>query len=66
MLLHRQLLNLHAASGFLACTRVGLGVGLRQVLKIQPRVNLRGGNVGMPQLLLHGAQIAAGLLHMAG
>ena len=41
-------------------------VRLRQVLKIQARVQLRGGDVGVTQQLLHTAQILAGLQHVAG
>ncbi len=38
----------------------------RQVLKIQVRVDLRGGNVGMPQKFLNAAQIRAGFEQMGG
>ena len=41
-------------------------VGLGQMLKVQPRVDLRGADVGVPQQLLHRPQVAAGLQHMAG
>ena len=41
-------------------------VRLGQVLEIQPRVDLCGGDVGVAQQLLHGAQVAAGLQQMAG
>ena len=46
--------------------RVGVFIGLGQMLKIQPRIDLRGGNAGVAQQLLHGPQITAGLQHMAG
>jgi ABC-type nitrate/sulfonate/bicarbonate transport system substrate-binding protein len=39
---------------------------LGQMLEVQPRVDLRGGDVGMAQQFLHGAQVAAGLQHVAG
>src|SRR6185436_5882489 len=41
-------------------------VSLRQVLEVQVRVNLRRGNAGMPQHLLHRAQVAARLQHVRG
>ena len=41
-------------------------IRLGQVLKIQPRVDLRGGDVGVAQELLHGAQVAAALQYVAG
>jgi hypothetical protein len=40
-------------------------INLRQPLKIQMGINLRGRNLGMAQQLLHGTQIATGLQHMA-
>ena len=45
---------------------MGSIIGLGQVLKIQPRVHLRGGDVGVAQQLLHGPQVAAGLQQVAG
>ena len=41
-------------------------VGLGQVLKVQPGVDLCGGDVGVAQQLLHRAQITTALQHMAG
>ena len=41
-------------------------VGLGQMLKIQPRVNLRRADVGVTKQLLHSAQILARLQQMAG
>ena len=46
--------------------RVGRVVDLGQVLKIQAGVDLRGADAGVAQELLHGAQVATGLQHMAG
>ncbi len=41
-------------------------IDLGEMLKIQMRVHLRRADVGMPQHFLHGAQVAAGLQHVAG
>ncbi len=41
-------------------------IRLRQVLKVQPRVHLGGGDVGVAQKLLHPAQILTGLQEVAG
>ena len=41
-------------------------VSFGKVLKVEPRVDLRGGDAGMPQKLLHRPQITAGLQQMAG
>ena len=41
-------------------------VNLRQMLEIQMRVDLGRADVGMPQQLLYGAQIAAGLQQVTG
>ena len=45
---------------------MGLVVHLGQMLKVQPRIDLGGGDAGVAQQLLHGAQVAAGLQQMAG
>ena len=37
-----------------------------QVLKVQMRINLGGGDVGMAQQFLYGTQILAGLKQVAG
>ena len=37
-----------------------------QMLEIEPRVDLCRADIGVPEQLLHTAQIAAGLQHMAG
>jgi sulfate adenylyltransferase large subunit len=41
-------------------------VDLRQVLKIQMRIDLRRGDAGVAEHFLHRAQVAGGLQHMAG
>ena len=41
-------------------------VGFGEVLKVRSRVDLRGGDVGVAQQLLHATQVLAGLQHMAG
>ena len=41
-------------------------VDLGQVLEIQVRVDLRGGDVGMAEQFLHAAQVAGGFQHVAG
>jgi hypothetical protein len=46
--------------------RVRRVIGLGQVLEVQPRVDLRGGDVGVAQQFLHRPQVAAGLQHVAG
>lgn len=46
--------------------RMGRIISLGQVLKIKPGVNLGRADLGMPQQLLNGTQIPAGLQHMAG
>ena len=38
-------------------TRMGTVVNRGQVLEVQMSVNLRGGDVGMAEQLLHGAQV---------
>ena len=43
-----------------------LVVNLRQMLKVQPCVDLCGGDAGVAQQFLHRTQITAGLQHMAG
>ena len=45
---------------------MGCVISLGKVLKIEPRVDLRGSDAGMPQKLLHRPQITAGLQQMAG
>ena len=46
--------------------RVGGIIDLGEVLEIQVGVYLRGTDVGMAEQLLHGAQVAGGLQHVAG
>ncbi|NHH99218.1 hypothetical protein OJHNALOF_00208 [Oceanimonas sp. MB9] len=46
--------------------RVGLIIGVGQMLKIEVGVDLGGGQIGMAQQFLHRAQVAAGLQHMGG
>ena len=46
--------------------RVRRVIGFGEVLKVQPCVDLGGADVGVAQQLLHAAQVAAGLQHMAG
>ena len=41
-------------------------VHLRQMLEIQMRIDLRGGDVGVAEQFLHGAQVAGGFQHVAG
>ena len=41
-------------------------VSLGQMLEIEPRIDLGSADVGVAQQLLYGAQITAGLQHMAG
>lgn len=45
---------------------MGLVVDFRQMLKIQMGIDLRGRDAGMPQQLLHGAQITRGLQQVTG
>ena len=44
---------------------MGRVVHLGQVLEVEPRIDLRGGDVGVAQQLLHGAQVAARLQQVA-
>ena len=44
---------------------MGCIIGLGQVLKVEPGVNLRGADVGMTQQLLYATQVTARLQHMA-
>ena len=53
-----------ASLGFGA--RMGRVIDLGQMLEIQPRVDLGGADIGVAEQLLHTAQVAAGLQHMAG
>ena len=41
-------------------------IDLGQVLKVQPRINLRGADIGVSQQLLHGTQVATALQQMTG
>ena len=41
-------------------------IGFGQVAKVQPGIDLRRADVGVPQQLLHTAQVTAGLQHMTG
>ena len=45
--------------------RMSCVIGLGQMLEIQPRIDLGGADIGVPEQLLHAAQVAAGLQHMA-
>jgi len=42
-----------------------LVIGFRQVLKVEPRVDLCGRDVGVPQQLLHCPQVTTALQYMA-
>eukprot|EP01036_Dinobryon_divergens_P060607 gene60607-80823_t len=41
-------------------------IGFDEVLEIQPGIDLGGADIGVAEQLLHAAQVAAGLQHMAG
>ena len=61
-----NLADTEALASFTFSTGVCGVISFGQMLKIQPGVHLRCRDVGMSQQLLYGAQIAAGLQHMAG
>src|SRR5690606_19562530 len=46
--------------------RMRLVVNLGQMLKIEPRINLGGGNIGVPQHFLHRTQILRRLQYVTG
>ena len=48
----------------LFCTRMRGVVGFGQVLKIEVSIDLGRADIGVPQHLLHGAQVAARLQHV--
>ena len=45
---------------------MGRVIGLGQMLEIQARIDLGSADVGVAEQLLHAAQVAAGLQHVAG
>jgi len=45
---------------------MGSVISLGKVLKIEPGIDLRGGDIGMTQKLLYRPQVTAGLQQMAG
>ena len=45
---------------------MGRVVGLGQMLEIQPGIDLGRADIGVTEQLLHAAQVAAGLQHVAG
>ena len=45
---------------------MGLVIDIRQSLKIQMGVDLGGGQIGVPQQLLHRAQVGRGFQQMGG
>src|SRR5690606_36371500 len=55
-----------AGSRFASRARMRGIVDLGEVLEVEVGIDLRGGDVGMPEQFLHAAQIAGRLQYMAG